>query len=563
MTLSSRLFRHKATIACLRLGFQPSRSSANPRRNPPAHSRVWLARAVSLSQPYAARTGCPLEGQLRLCSTATTRLSTTALCTWSGPWKTHLWVLGALLAYIGVFARGLACLDLLRPSNIFQARTTCVVCGSLLQRQGRSISQSFSGKVYTCARESQRGIVRADKHIFGSGNDIDKCSSYLAYSTHRRRVCGANRPMASRLVVVAHGGDSQLDCVEKVLRSSWIAYVDDLFSEAGSRSMGRLQTGNELIGRGARIGCLVGGSAWVPSFRDHCGGASSGQKAVPSPVIFECHCLSTIGGARGGGRSADRNSTGEEVAAFCSLMAGYLPDSALVFAELDMGGLDKTVALHLGGGAGDRSGESFLCLMCPGGPADEMYASAIELEQADACLALVPAAAAAGSTRHTAAPGTPVGGLLGGDGARPSRGEALRGLSPAPAARQTASAKRRAEGARDSPGTTPPPRQSAPRAKAKASSARGRQQAADPSAAALDKLTSLFEGVISRLDRLEQQDRGQPITAPEVSPMLASSVPAELSGPCQTSMLSRGRIPLPGPRSAPLSAAGDRAYASA
>eukprot|EP00971_Amphidinium_carterae_P329290 6461624-Amphidinium_carterae.1 len=122
-----------------------------------------------------------------------------------------------------------------------------------------------------------------------------------------------------------------------------------------------------------------------------------------------------------------------EVVTFAPLLQGFQPDPAEAFAAMMQSSFpgssfQECVALHLGGG--ERASECCLCVSCAGGSLDEVFASAAELEPSAACSALVRVPP---TGRRSSAPGTPVGALIG--GGQPSRGQALRGLSPMPTAR--------------------------------------------------------------------------------------------------------------------------------
>eukprot|EP00971_Amphidinium_carterae_P291967 5795761-Amphidinium_carterae.1 len=108
-------------------------------------------------------------------------------------------------------------------------------------------------------------------------------------------------------------------------------------------------------------------------------------------------------------------------------------------------------------GGGVRVQDCALNLMSGAGALEEVYASAAEIDQSEACRALALA-----PVGHPA-PGTPVGGLL--KGGTPSRGQALRGLSPSPGERaqsRGASSKREARGG---PATAPTAKRAAAKPK--------------------------------------------------------------------------------------------------
>eukprot|EP00971_Amphidinium_carterae_P342858 6482307-Amphidinium_carterae.2 len=267
---------------------------------------------------------------------------------------------------------------------------------------------------------------------------------------------------------VAGGSQEQLDQAEKVLRSPWVAVVQDLLAPRTDQR-GRAQAAREwaevlvlaviwtdppgvppselLVALPSQIGldladeCYHSVSVYPPEESGDEGEEQPGELVQISLHRIPADRLRAL---------AESTPASEDVVPFSGLLSGWLPDAAACFLNWDQGELSQGVAIHLGGA--ERAGECLLSLTCGAGPLDEVYASAIEMEPGEACLALVK-----NVHPSTAAPGTPVGSLLGGLGkGAPSRGQALRGLSPTPVARQSYT-RRRGDGSAREGGSTPPP----------------------------------------------------------------------------------------------------------
>eukprot|EP00971_Amphidinium_carterae_P047372 933445-Amphidinium_carterae.2 len=211
------------------------------------------------------------------------------------------------------------------------------------------------------------------------------------------------------------------------------------------------------------LGCLYRGFAEAPrknkikpSTTRMCRGGRCGCALIQHPLVAE-HYISTKA-FPGGEALDDEEELNAEVISKHGRCGGFLQPLGGVpsrpgrvnCSSMEHGDFGTQIVLYLGGA--ERAAECCLSLMGTEGAVGEVYTSAVELDPAEACLALVRL-----GDKAAAAPGTLVGSLLGGSGSVPGRGQALRGLSPMPSARQAASSRRRGESsARESVGTPPP-----------------------------------------------------------------------------------------------------------
>eukprot|EP00971_Amphidinium_carterae_P232376 4611291-Amphidinium_carterae.3 len=380
---------------------------------------------------------------------------------------------------------------------------------------------------------------------------------------------------------VAGGNQEQLDQAEKVLRSPWVAVVQDLLAPS-SALRGNTETAREwtevlvlaiiwadppgvppsevLVALPSHIGVDLadeayhGVSVYPPEESGDEGEEQPGEVVQISLHRIPADRLRVL---------AESTPVSESVVPFSGLLAGWLPDPAACFLSWDQSELSQGVAIHLGGA--ERAGECLLSLTCGTGPLDEVYASAAEIEPGEACLALVKSI-----HPSTAAPGTPVGSLLGGLGkSAPSRGQALRGLSPMPSTRQSSYRKRGESSAREG-GTTPPPAgRGSAKARAKPAAKKKVMPAEETLSGPLQQITHLVEGLHARLERLESAPASRESQAPGGPPAAPAGTAQSASHPgaasVMPSLLARGRIPPPGVPGAhqQAPAAGSRAYAGA
>eukprot|EP00971_Amphidinium_carterae_P331457 6465012-Amphidinium_carterae.1 len=377
-------------------------------------------------------------------------------------------------------------------------------------------------------------------------------------------------------------GTIQLDHVEKVLRSPWVANLYELIPD-GPADLISTEEWSEVIviavtwthPPGAHPSEVILGvpggtslsfpeesyvtlAAFAPDEEDGPGDGDQGCDTIQVALRrVPADRLSLL---------AESTPRDEEVLSFSGIWPGALPDVAMAFASMDQNGFEGSVVFYLGGG--DRADQCMLCMTCVRGPVDECYVSAVEVEPGEARLALsnVQAVGAQGRSAGSGAANLITGGT--------TRGQALRGLSPRPRVRQGGSRKKDAEqdtpagsGAREVPAA----KRAAARPKAKATAARGRSGSSamtggGEASAEVGAMVKLMQDMASRLERLEGRQLSSPQGAASRVAEGCASTPGNIGVPHQgSSLLAQGRVPLPGPRGGAGTAvsAGGRAYASA
>eukprot|EP00971_Amphidinium_carterae_P013607 268059-Amphidinium_carterae.1 len=366
--------------------------------------------------------------------------------------------------------------------------------------------------------------------------------------------------------------DAQLDYVDKVIRSAWVANLGELLQELDLARqwaevivlgvLWKLAPGSPpdeiLVGLPSHIDLDCPEENYVTTNVYPAVGTEEEEEGTHGDLI---QLLVLRVNAARIEALRDASPREESCFSFSGLLPGWLPDPAQTFALLDAQ-LYATdgVVLFLGGGS--RVQECSLSLMSGAGALEEMYASAAEIDQSEACRAL--------SLPHGSplAPGTPVGGLLNGP---PSRGQAVRGLSPTPGgqAQTRGAASKREARSGVTAAAAPAAKRPAAKAKAKCAAAAARGRSSTPQeqtqdAATLHALLNLVQGMAGRLEKLEGQGVAQAAAAPACSPSPVAHAAACAPAP---SLLSRGRIPVPGPHPAGHAqggaTAGARAYTTA
>eukprot|EP00971_Amphidinium_carterae_P250739 4977380-Amphidinium_carterae.2 len=251
-------------------------------------------------------------------------------------------------------------------------------------------------------------------------------------------------------LAVASGSEPQLDYVVKVLRSPWVCCVRDLMplGSGGSSSSGE-QNWAEVVA----LAVIWDQPPGSPPSEVLVGLPSHVNLAIPEDHYITANVFpADIDGEEDEERDGDvvqvalvrvpSNRLGAlkegapreaHVVPFSGLLPGWLPDAALCFGAVPQSLMQGALALFLGGG--ERVADSCLCLSSGGAPIDEVYVTAgenAELEPAAACLALVnyPVRGASAASGRS---------LMG--GGEPSRGQALRGLSPVPTSRRRAESR--------------------------------------------------------------------------------------------------------------------------
>eukprot|EP00971_Amphidinium_carterae_P334728 6470171-Amphidinium_carterae.1 len=211
---------------------------------------------------------------------------------------------------------------------------------------------------------------------------------------------------------IATGGEPQLDFTEKILRSPWVACVQELLDGVSPSTtaaewaevlvlaivweQGPGTVPSEIvIGLPAQVNIAFPGESYLtvalfPVQEEEEEADEPVQIAIQRVPASRLECL--------------RESVPQaaEMVHFSEVLPGWLPDVALTFGEIEQSGFQGSVALFLGGG--DRAAQCFLCLTAGGPPIEEIYASAGEgtdLDPIASCRALVRVTGNAGAGRST------------------------------------------------------------------------------------------------------------------------------------------------------------------